>query len=439
MTQIFDHADPGGLEAAVTARLRAQVGAQLAAWAGDEQIPLREREEHGRTLIAAALAENTRAAIGSGEAVLKTAAEQRVAQAVFDALFGLAGFQPLLDDHLIENIFANGFDQVFVNTTSEKNKRVGPVAASDEDLVEMIRMVAARAGSEERRFDRGSPQLNLALPDGSRLFAVMAVSERPSVTIRRHRYTHVTLRQLVKLGMLTEELADQLGAAVRARFNIVIAGGTNAGKTTFLRALASEIPAYERLVTIEDTFELGLHKDTDAHPNVVPMQSREANIEGVGEITQAACVRMGLRMSPDRVIVGEVRGDEVIPMFNAMSQGNDGSMTTVHADSTAGVFQRFQSYAAQAPEKLSLEATNLLVAGAVDIIVHVARGKDEKRYVTGVREVTGADGGQVTSNEVYRPGRDGRAAFAYGWRTETVDRLIDAGANPASFERGWAQ
>src|SRR6185503_15418920 len=165
---------------------------------------------------------------------------------------------------------------------------------------------------------------------------------------------------------LSAELADQLGAAVRARLNIVIAGGTNSGKTTLMDALCGEIPAHERLVTVEDTFEIGLHKNPQAHPNVVPLQSREANLEGVGEISQAACVRMGLRMSPDRVIVGEVRGDEVLPMLNAMSQGNDGSMTTVHANSTAGVFQRFQAYAAQAPEKLGLEATNLLVAGAVN-------------------------------------------------------------------------
>jgi pilus assembly protein CpaF len=441
MTQIHDYdtASANVLETQVTAALRVKVGDALAAWAGDEHIPAHEREAKGRALIDAALAERTSAAISRGEPVLTAAAEQRVAKAVFDTLFGLGGFQELLDDPAVENIYANGHDVVFVDTAREKGRRVGPVASSDQELIEMIRMVAARAGAEERRFDRGSPHLNLALADGSRLFAVMGISERPSVSIRRHRYARVGLRELVALGTLSAQLADQLGAAVRARLNIVIAGGTNAGKTTLLRALAAQIPAHERLVTIEDTFELGLHKDTEAHPNTVPMQAREANLEGVGEITQAACVRMGLRMSPDRVIVGEVRGDEILPMLNAMSQGNDGSMTTVHADSTAGVFQRFQSYAAQAPEKLTLEATNLLVAGAVDVIVHVAKDKNGTRYVTGVREVTGADGSQVTSNEVYRPSRaDGRAQFAYGWRTETVDRLIDAGANPVSFEQEWS-
>jgi len=438
MNQIADPVGVSPLEAQVVAGLRTTVGERLAAWAGDEAYSAREREQRGRELINAALAERTAAAISSGGQVLNSAAEQRVAKAVFDALFGLGGFQELLEDPDVENIYANGCDIVFVDTVREKGKRVGPVASSDEELIEMIRMLAARAGTEERRFDRGSPHLNLALKDGSRLFAVMGISERPSVSIRRHRYTSVPLKELVRLGTLSAELADQLGAAVRARLNIVIAGGTNSGKTTLMDALCGEIPAHERLVTVEDTFEIGLHKNPQAHPNVVPLQSREANLEGVGEISQATCVRMGLRMSPDRVIVGEVRGDEVLPMLNAMSQGNDGSMTTVHANSTAGVFQRFQAYAAQAPEKLGLEATNLLVAGAVNVIVHLAKDKDGARFITGVREVTGTDGTQVTSNEVYRPGPDGRAAYAYGWRAETAERLIDAGADPASFQRGWS-
>jgi pilus assembly protein CpaF len=440
MTATFEQA-PSPLEAQVITELRTKVGDRLAEWAGDDAYSARARETKGRELINAALAERTSEAISSNGQVLNSAAEQRVAKSVFDALFGLGGFQPLLDDPTIQNIYANGCDVVFIDTTSEKGKRVGPVAASDEELVEMIRMVAARAGTEERRFDRGSPHLNLALKNGARLFAVMGISERPSVSIRLDSFSEdpPTLRDLVEAGTVSAELADQLGAAVRARLNIVIAGGTNAGKTTLLRALAGEIAPFERLVTIEDTIELRLHKNITAHPNVVALQAREANLEGVGEISQAACVRMGLRMSPDRVIVGEVRGDEILPMLNAMSQGNDGSMTTVHANSTAGVFQRFQSYAAQAPEKLSLEATNLLVAGAVNVIVHVAMGKDGIRYVTGVREVTGTDGTQVTSNEVYRPDRtDGRAEYAYGWRNETVERLIDAGADPASFQRGWS-
>ena len=440
MTAISEQA-ASPLEAQVIADLRKKVGDRLAEWAGDEPYTARERETKGRELINAALAERTSDAISTSGQVLNTAAEERVAKSVFDALFGLGGFQKLLDDPEIQNIYANGCDVVFIDTTSEKGKRVGPVAYSDEELVEMIRMVAARAGTEERRFDRGSPHLNLALKNGARLFAVMGISERPSVSIRLDSFSDnpPSLEGLVRGGMLSAELADQLGAAVRARLNIVIAGGTNAGKTTLLRALAGQISPFERLITIEDTIELRLHKNTTAHPNVVALQAREANLEGVGEISQAACVRMGLRMSPDRVIVGEVRGDEILPMLNAMSQGNDGSMTTVHANSTQGVFQRFQAYAAQAPEKLNLEATNLLVAGAVNVIVHVAVGRDGKRFVTGVREVTGYDGSQVASNEVYRPNRtDGRAEYAYGWRAETVERLIDAGADPASFQRGWS-
>jgi pilus assembly protein CpaF len=424
-------------ERAVAAAVRQKVGAELAAWAADKDLPVAEREARARDMIADALAELTRNAIATGATVQTHDAEARIAEAVINVLFGLGGLQPLLDDPEIENIYVNGYGVVFVDTVREKGKRVGPVAGSDDELIDMIRLAAARSGVEERRFDRGSPEVNLQLADGSRMHAVAWITERPAITIRRHRFTRVRLADLVKLGTMPAEIAEQLAACVRAKKNIVIAGSTNAGKTTNLRALAAEIPPQERLITIEDTLELGLHKDTGLHPNVIAMQSREANTEGVGAISQAQCVRAGLRMSPDRVIVGEVRGDEILPMLAAMSQGNDGSMTTVHANSTAGVFTRFSTYAAQAPERLDLQASNMMIAGAVDVVIHVAK-IGGLRVLTGIREVTGFDGTQIMSNEVYRPGSSGAAVYAYGWRTETVQDLIDAGADEALFTRGWA-
>ena len=207
--------------------------------------------------------------------------------------------------------------------------------------------------------------MSVPLPGGGRLFAVMSVAARPCVSIRRNRLTRVTLADLINNHTLDEQLAAFLSAAVRARKNILIGGGTAAGKTTLLRALATAIPHTERLITIEDSLELFLDADRDGHPDVVALQSREANVEGQGEITLAELVRWALRMSPDRVIVGEVRGSEVVPMLNAMSQGNDGSMTTIHASSSRGAFLRLAAYAAQSHERLGMEATNLLVAGAV--------------------------------------------------------------------------
>ncbi|MBA4867289.1 CpaF family protein, partial [Streptomyces sp. PSKA54] len=315
-------------------------------------------------------------------------------------------------------------------------RREAPVAASDEELVELVRTLAARAGGEERRFDRGVPRLNLQMPDGSRLFAVMAVTGRVSLTIRRHRFPAASMSEMVRLGVCDEQLAAFLRALVRARKNIVIGGGTNVGKTTVLRAFAHEIPPEERLVTIEDTFELGLDTDPVAHPNVVAMQAREPNIEDQGGIDQAELVRWGLRMSPDRVIVGEIRGAEVIPMCNAMSQGNDGSLSTIHASTSRGVFTKLASYSAQAPERLSLEATNLMVASAVHFVVHLGWDSNRCRVIDSVREVIDADGAQIVSNEVYRPGPDGRAVPAAPLRSETLEDLVAAGldAQDAAFQ-----
>src|SRR5205814_6432694 len=192
------------------------------------------------------------------------------------------------------------------------------------------------------------------------------------------------------------------------RLNIVISGPTGAGTTTFLRALASVIAADERIITIEDTYELGFDLDP-AHPNVVALQAREANVEGEGAVDLAALFRNGLRMLPDRVFVGEVRGNEVIPLLNAMSQGNDGSMSTIHASSSAGVFRKLALYAAQSPERLDTATTNMHIAEGLDLVVQLRLTPDGRRFVSSVREVVDADGEQVASNEIFRPGPDGRA------------------------------
>ena len=202
------------------------------------------------------------------------------------------------------------------------------------------------------------------------------------------------------------------------------------GKTTLLIALASEIEPWERLVTIEDAFELGLGDDAAAHPDVLAWQAREANTEGEGAISQAELVRAALRASPDRVIVGEIRGPEVVSVCNVMSQGNDGSMATIHASSARGVFAKMAAYAAQGPERLSMEATNLLVASAVDLVVHLDWSVDGRRVVSGIREVVDAEGRQVISNEVFAPGPDRRARPAAPARADTLERLRGAGWDP---------
>ncbi|CAM3755849.1 CpaF family protein [Kibdelosporangium persicum] len=369
--------------------------------------------------------------------------EQQVITEVINELFGMAGLQPLLDDPTIETINANRFDRVFVQYNDGRRARVAPIASSNEELTDLVRLLAARVSSQERRFDHASPAVNLQLPGGERLFAVMGLTAGgvTSLSIRRHGYLTVTLPELRVRGTIDPGLEQFLRALVRAKKNILITGGTGAGKTTLLRALASEMDPMERIVTIEDAFELGLELDPDIHADVTAFQAREANVEGEGAISQAELVRWGLRMSPDRVIVGEIRGPEVIPMCNAMSQGNDGSMATLHASSSRIAFTRLASYAAQGVERLPLEATNLLVASAVHFVVHLARGMDRtSRVVSSVREVVGADGPQVISNEVYRPGSDRRARPVAGaLRSDTLDDLVDVGFDPGLLEQpeGW--
>ncbi|MDG4864420.1 ATPase, T2SS/T4P/T4SS family, partial [Streptomyces sp. T-3] len=396
-----------------------------------------ERRALVERLLAEELAAHTRGALEVGGRALDLGAEARISQGVRDALFGAGSLEQLLTDPEVENIAVNGCDRVWIRYADGTKRRGRPAAASDAELIELIRTLAARAGEEERRFDRGAPSLNLQLPDGSRLFAVMAVCGRVSLTIRKHRYPTVTMKQLVRLGVVDEALAAVLAAMVRARKNIIVGGGTNIGKTTMLRGLADEIPPTERLVTIEDTFELGLDVDAAAHPDVVAMQAREANVEGEGAIEQAELVRWGLRMSPDRVIVGEIRGPEVVPMCNAMSQGNDGSLSTIHASTSRGVFTKLAAYAAQSPERLSLEATNLLVASAVNFVVHLGWSRDRMRVVGSVREIVDADGTQIVSNEIYRPGPDGRAAPATPLRAEVLEELIAAGLNSDLVRGHW--
>ncbi len=413
-----------------------------------------------------------RSPVGSGQ-VLPVGAEeeQLLAQTVLDALFGLGRLQALIDNVDIENIDINGCDRVWATFADGSKQLMPAIAESDDELVDMVRGAASRLGLAERRFDLARPEVDLRLPDGSRLSAVMAVTARPAVSIRRHRFTSLSLADLVDLGTMGDEVADLLSAAVRARKNIVVSGAMNSGKTTLLRALAAEIPARERVVTIEQALELGLGADQVGHPDLVALEARPANVEGEGLIAVSDLVRRALRMNADRVIVGEVLGDEILPMLNAMSQGRSGSMCTIHADSSAGVFRRIASYAVQASERLPVEASSLLIAGAVHFVVHldtetydtcsgdVPRAVDHpddhqnpagqievgscsgplgvngpvggffpavaarRRFVASVREVVDADGMQVVSNEVFRPGPDRRAQPASPLRQETVEEL----------------
>ena len=373
-----------------------------------------DERQFARAVIGQVLSEHAHGEMTSGRRPPSAEEEEALAAGIHAALFGVGRLQPLLDDPDIENIDVNGCDRVFVSFADGREVMAEPIAETDEEMVELIQILGAYSGLSSRPFDSANPQLDLRLPDGSRLSAVMDVTRRPALSIRRARMGKVFLSDLVGNGTLLTELGSFLSAAVLARKNIMIAGSTNAGKTTLLRALANEIPALERLVTVERALELGLEQFPELHPNVVAMEERLPNSEGLGYISMAELVRRSLRMNPSRVIVGEVLGDEIVTMLNAMSQGNDGSLSTIHANSSLEVFNRISTYALQAQERLPIEASHMLIAGSIDFVVFLERRNDYHRggtmtrVVTSVREVNGVDG-RVLSSEVFKEGPDGRA------------------------------
>jgi Flp pilus assembly CpaF family ATPase len=436
--------DDWASEAIVVRLIRRRVAARVTeeTRSGDDAVTRSDadREARIRDLITETLDDYSTERMQSVPAwpPLRPDVESRVARAVADSLLGAGGLQRWLNREDVEEIVANGCDVVFIRFADGTVEQVEPIADSDEEMVDLVRLLAARTGNEERRWDRAAPILNLQLPDGSRLNAVLAISKRPALSIRRHRFMTMSLPELVALGSIDLALRELLSAAVFARLNLIVSGRTGAGKTTFLRGIASVIPARERLITIEDTFELGFDLDP-AHPNVVAMQAREANVEGEGAIDMAALFRNGLRMLPDRVFVGETRGNETIPLLNSMSQGNDGTMSTIHASSSAGVFRKLALYAAQSPERLDAATTNMHIAEGLNLVIQLRLTEDGRRYVTSVREVVDADGPQVSSNEFFRPGPDGRAVPGAPPSTELLERLVYHGFDPMLLQRptGW--
>ncbi|MFM7871832.1 MAG: CpaF family protein [Actinomycetota bacterium] len=297
----------------------------------------------------------------SGLAIPDTNAEADLTRRAIDTLLGFGPLQRLLNDPDITDIHVRGSAPIWVKRRDGSRLELDPVVASDDELVRLVRNVASRSRHGERRFDASTVECNLCLDDGSRLFAVMDVSQHPALVIRKHQFELASLDELRRGGSMSEQVATFLRAAVLARRNVIVVGGTGSGKTTLLRALINEIPFDERIVTIEDAYELGIERFAQLHPDHDALQSRSANIEGHGAIPLSDLTRMALRMDPDRVIIGEVRGAEAFPMLLAMSQGNNGSMCTLHADSTQSAFSKLAAYVSMANTGLPVEVVNLLV------------------------------------------------------------------------------
>lgn len=406
--------------------------------AGRLPLALDDERELARSVIVGHLDVLAGEHLANGFEPLDEEEESELVEAALAKVLGLGRIQPLLDHPDVNDIHIRGCASTHLKMTDGRRVAAAPVVDTDEELVELIRIAATRMGRSEHRFDAANPELNLQLPDGSRLFATMEVSSRPSVIIRKHRFELSSLAEMEERGLVDQSLAEFLAAAVRAKRNMIIAGGTGSGKTTMLRALLNEVPSSDRIVTIEDAYELGLDRFEELHPDYDMLQSRPANIEGRGAVTIADLTRMALRMDPDRVVVGEVRGGEAFPMLMAMSQGNNGSMCTMHADSTRTVFPKLAAYVSMAETGLPVETVNLLIATALHLVIHIDH-IDGVRRVVSIREVVDADGARIVSNEVFKPGLDGRAVPGYPLRDGTLAMLEAHGFDASYLDKpdGW--
>jgi len=314
--------------------------------------------------------------------------------AVLNELLGYGPLQELLDRAEVSEIMVNGHQQIFVERNG-RLERTGRTFDSEGHLRAVIDRMVRSSG---RRVDQSSPMVDARLPDGSRLNVVLPplAVDGPSVTIRKFTAQHLTSSDLVERGALSREAAEFLSEAVSQRRNIIVSGGTGTGKTTMLNVLSSHIARSERVVTVEDAVELQLDM-----PNIIRLESRPANTEGAGAVTIRDLVRNSLRMRPDRIVVGEVRGAEALDMLQAMNTGHDGSLSTLHANNPRDAIRRLETMVLLGGVDLPLRAIREQVASAVDLIVQLTRGSDGSRFVSSITEVVGLEGDVVSTAELF--------------------------------------
>jgi pilus assembly protein CpaF len=378
-------------------QLDAQVVRELSAVVKEEKIPLNDAER-----------------------------EQLVSEIVDQAL-GYGPIERYLDDPTVTEVMVNSTDGVYIERDG-KLEAIDAQFFSEQHVLRVIDRIVAPLG---RRIDESSPMVDARLPDGSRVNAVISplAIDGPQLTIRKFTARALTLDDLMELGTLTLPVAQFLAACVQGRMNILISGGTGSGKTTLLNVLSTMIPENERIVTIEDAAELRLQQR-----HVVRLESRPSNIEGKGEVRARDLVRNALRMRPDRIIVGEVRGAEALDMLQAMNTGHDGSLSTLHANSPRDGLSRVETMVLMAGIDLPVRAIREQAASAIDLLVHITRSRDGVRRVTRVSSVDGMEGELVTLSDVFafegEPGADGSVGGALrptGVRPKLTEKLLDAG------------
>jgi pilus assembly protein CpaF len=313
----------------------------------------------------------------------------------YNEIIGYGPIQPLLDDPDVSEIMVNGPNKVFVEKKGKLTK-TGITFDNDDHVMRVIERIILPLG---RRIDADSPTVDARLPDGSRVNAIMrpVAIDGPSITIRKFRKEKLLVKDLIEYGSLTSSMAEFLRACVVSRMNMVISGGTGSGKTTLLNVLSAYIPEDERIVTIEDAAELQLQQD-----HVVRLETKNPNVEGVGEVNIRDLVRNALRMRPDRILVGECRGGEALDMLQAMNTGHDGSLTTIHANTPRDAISRLEVLVMMAGLDLPIVVIRQMIATAVDVIVQQTRMKDGTRKVTNITEVAGMEGDTVVLTDIFK-------------------------------------
>lgn len=318
-----------------------------------------------------------------------------IVQQVYSSIRGFGLLDAIIDDDTITEVMINGPENIFIEKKGRLQK-LDKQFETQRRLEDIIQRIVGMAG---REVNQANPICDTRLPDGSRVNVVLPPIALcgPTITIRKFSKEPMTIEKLIRYGSLTREIADKLELLVRAKYNIFICGGTGSGKTTFLNALSNYIPKDERVITIEDSAELQI----TGVENLVSMETRNANASGAGEITIRDLIKSSLRMRPERIVVGEVRGGEALDMLQAMNTGHDGSLSTGHANSTQDMLSRLETMVLQGAAGLPLEAIRQQIASAVDIIIHLSRLRDKSRKTMEITEVIGFENGQILLNPLY--------------------------------------
>jgi pilus assembly protein CpaF len=349
--------------------------------------------------------------------------EERLVKEIRDETFGLGPIEPLLHDPEISDILVNTYRQVFVERRG-KLELTNVTFRDDQHLRVIIDRIVSRVG---RRVDEASPYVDARLPDGSRVNAIIPPLsiDGPLLSIRRFAVKALTMQDFINYGTITDRMAAVLQGIVRARLNVLISGGTGSGKTTTLNIMSGYIPPDERIVTIEDSAELQLQQ-----PHVCRLETRPPNIEGKGQVTARDLVRNSLRMRPDRIVVGEVRSEEVLDMLQAMNTGHDGSLTTLHANSARDALTRLETLMQMSGISLPDKAMREQISSAINVIVQVSRMSDGKRKIVSISEITGMEGNVVTMQDVFVFKRTG-----IGENGQVLGQFVPTGIRPRFLDR----